>query len=69
MKLTHITTDGERWDSIAWHYYQRINLTPFLIAANPHLPITASLGAGLVMTIPIIEHAALAIENIPEWAR
>ena len=66
--LMHTTTDGERWDLIAWRYYRDVSQTAALIAANPHAPRTGILPAGLKIAVPLIERAA-TVEALPPWKR
>ncbi|MBN3264580.1 tail protein X [Pectobacterium brasiliense] len=66
MHLEHITTQGERWDTLSYRYYGY----PRIIAANPHIPIVPLLPSGLVVLIPIIEQAeASKAEDTPPWLR
>ncbi|MBJ3537853.1 tail protein X, partial [Salmonella enterica subsp. enterica serovar Derby] len=37
--LEHVTTDGERWDNLAWRYYGAALAYERIIAANPHVAI------------------------------
>jgi nucleoid-associated protein YgaU len=66
--LTHITTEGERWDQIAARYYGNALLYEPIIAANPRVPISPTLAGGQTIAIPIIERADL-YEDIPPWLR
>lgn len=69
MYLNHITTEGERWDSIAWRYYRDVSQVPRLIEANPHVAITETLGSGIQLSIPVIEEAVTSLEDLPPWKR
>lgn len=69
MYLTHITTEGERWDLIAWHYYHDVTKIPLLVDANPHMPIRETLPSGLTLLIPMIEPDQTAKEELPPWKR
>lgn len=69
MYLQHITSEGERWDSIAYRYYGDALAYEGIIAANPALPITAHLSAGQVLLIPVIAPADTVTEDIPPWLR
>ena len=66
--LTHITSDGERWDSLSVRYYGDPFLYERIVAANPHVPLTPVLPAGLRLSIPVIERADLS-EGLPPWLR
>lgn len=69
--LEHITSAGERWDTLAWRYYGDAMLMGPIIAANPQLRILPTLSAGLVVRIPVLEDddPALAEEDLPPWKR
>lgn len=70
--ITHVTVDGERWDQIAAQYYGDVHDYGRLIAANPDVPITVRLPAGLVLIIPVIELDDTVIDNsedLPPWKR
>ncbi|MBO1548752.1 MULTISPECIES: tail protein X [Yersinia pseudotuberculosis complex] len=62
----HITIEGERWDNIAWRYYGDPYLYPLIIAANPHVAITAALSSGIRLAIPIIERPKTT-RDLPPW--
>ncbi|WP_173647458.1 tail protein X [Pseudomonas lactis] len=68
MLLTHITTEGERWDQLAWQYYGDAHRYLPIVQANPHVPITAALPAGLILAIPLLEQVAVT-EDLPPWMR
>ncbi|MEJ2793963.1 tail protein X [Iodobacter sp. LRB] len=68
MNLTHITTDGDRWDLLAWRYYRDISRIPLLIDANPHMAISEVLPSGQTVLIPIIEEE-VSTEDLPPWKR
>lgn len=69
--LEHITSDGERWDTLAWRYYGDAGRMGPIIAANPQLRILPVLVAGLKIRIPILQDGepALAAEELPPWKR
>ena len=64
--LTHITNEGQRWDSIAHYYYADVTKMGLLIEENPHAPITPSLPAGLQLRIPVIEQQTSSV-GLPPW--
>ena len=43
MYLTHITTEGERWDQLATRYYGDPLQYERIVAANPHVPLATTL--------------------------
>lgn len=71
MYLTHITTEGERWDSIAWRYYRDVTKIPLLVDANPQAPIRETLPGGLTLLVPVIEEQEQTsnLEDLPPWKR
>lgn len=70
MFLTHVTTEGERWDQLAARYYGDALAYERIVAANPHVPLTTALPSGLVLSIPIIEQDDLSEEEeLPPWLR
>lgn len=68
MFLTHVTTEGERWDQLAWRYYGDAHRYSPIVEANKHVPITGALPAGLTLAIPVLEPVATT-EDLPPWMR
>lgn len=68
MYLTHITTEGERWDQLAYRYYGNALQYERIVVANPHVPLTPTLPGGLTLSIPVIEQQDLS-EDLPPWLR
>ena len=68
MYLIHITRDGDRWDQIAYRYYNDPYAYERIIAANPNVPIVDVLPAGIRLAVPII-HEELTEEDLPPWMR
>ncbi|MCR5892177.1 MULTISPECIES: tail protein X [Burkholderia] len=69
MFLTHITTEGERWDQIAYRYYGDPFAYERIIVANPSVPITPVLASGIVLSIPVVAADNVADEELPPWMR
>lgn len=73
--LEHITGPGERWDTIAYRYYNDAEKMNLLIEANRDLflgnlaPIPAVLSSGLTLRIPVIEQPAVDEALLPPWKR
>lgn len=71
--LLHQVVEGERWDTIAYHYYGSAAQYGRIIEANLHLDITPSLPTGAIVLIPILEQAAssdvLQADEVPPWKR
>lgn len=64
---SYITSDKDRWDLISYKFYD----TPFfyeeIINANPDIPITPELQAGLQLKIPVLENPDEITLNLPPW--
>jgi phage tail protein X len=73
--LEHITTAGERWDTLAWRYYGDPHAYSRIIEANPALNISTVLDSGQLVLIPIMPLAEvqlaqqLVAEDLPPWKR
>lgn len=69
--IEHISVTGDRWDTLAWHYYGDAALMSPIIAANPQLRILPVLEAGLQVRIPILSapDPAMTAEELPPWKR
>lgn len=69
--LEHITTSGERWDLLAWHYYGDPLAYGIILDANPDVRILSVLPAGVALKIPLIaaddDAELLAPEDLPPW--
>ena len=66
--LEHITTEGERWDQLAWRYYGDAHRYLPIMQANPHVPLTSVLPANLTLSIPVLE-AETTADDLPPWMR
>ncbi len=51
--LEHITTQGERWDNLAWRYYGDALSYERIIAANPHVAVIPVLPSGVRSLYPL----------------
>ncbi len=65
----HTTVEGERWDTVSWKAYGVYSKVPEIIEANPAVPITDRLPAGIILNIPVIEtsDAKIPKEKLPPW--
>lgn len=68
MFISHTTTEGERWDQLAWRYYGDAHRYLPIVQANPHVPLMGALPAGLLLAIPMLEPEP-ATEDLPPWMR
>ncbi|EAU6992003.1 hypothetical protein EBD92_14805 [Salmonella enterica subsp. enterica serovar Hato] len=64
--IEHITTDGERWDQIAYRYYGDPFGYACIIMANPHIAVTPVLDAGQRLAIPVID-TEQTTQELPPW--
>lgn len=65
----HITTQGERWDSIAYDLWGEERLMHHLVAANPdHIDVLV-FPAGVRLTVPAGITRADATAEVPPWRR
>ena len=63
----YTTKEGDRWDLIAYEKYGDVNKMNILISANPFVPITSTLAAGIQLKIPVIEETTETLEGLPFW--
>ncbi|EBC2856691.1 hypothetical protein CYF23_10530 [Salmonella enterica] len=61
--LEHITTQGERWDNLAWSYYGDA-----LSYERMHVAIIPVLPSGVRLIIPVISVTQTTSE-LPPWLR
>jgi phage tail protein X len=71
--LLHQVVDGERWDTLAFHYYGSATQYGRIVEANPHLDITPILPTGAIVLIPVVNQStsadSLQSEELPPWKR
>lgn len=64
----HITTEGERWDTIAYKYYGDATQYEPIVVSNPYVAIVPVLPAGLKLQIPVIQNTnEVTVEGLPPW--
>lgn len=66
--IAHVTAEGDTWDRLAYRYYGNARRYPAIIEANPHVPITAALQAGITLAIPLLSPEN-TLEDLPPWKR
>lgn len=68
--ITHITSEGDRWDNLAYRYYGSPYAYGIMVEANPaelmRLPILPS---GIAIKIPVVKEASIKPQNLPPWKR
>jgi phage tail protein X len=68
INLRHVTTDGERWDHLAYRYYGDALAYERIIAANPDIPMMLELPGGLELAIPVIDAVSTITSlDLPPW--
>jgi phage tail protein X len=67
--LKHISSDGDRWDLLAWNYYGDPTLFGPIVMANPNIPIEPVLAAGLTVVIPVLQKVSVVAADLPPWKR
>jgi len=66
--IIHTTSQGERWDNLAWTYYGDATLISPIIMANPDVPIMSAFDEGIEISIPILQMNQVATEDVPPWS-
>lgn len=64
---SYVTVDNDRWDKISNMFYNSPNLYEKIIQANPNIPLTPLLHAGIKLNIPIIEDSQTINFELPPW--
>lgn len=71
--IEHITTQGDRWDTLAWRYYGNPYAYSVIIEANPDLDISTVLPSGVRVLIPVLTvstaQAVTSNDSLPPWKR
>lgn len=69
--IQYITTEGERWDNVAFKMYGNAGLSEILIKANPEVSISDVIYPGTVLNIPVIQafEAEVSLDILPPWKR
>lgn len=63
--MPYVTSQGERWDEIAYAFYGNALKTEQLVAANPQYADMLLFPAGCVLNIPKLEEETA--ESLPPW--
>jgi len=64
--LSHTTREGGRWDQLAFTYYGDATRYAPIVRANPQVPLSGALQAGLTLRIPVLD-VAPSSEDLPPW--
>lgn len=66
----YITTQGDRWDTIAFKAYGDATNFSGIIDANPNLPETDVFEGGIKLIVPIlVEPINSNLDQLPPWKR
>lgn len=66
---SYITKDKDRWDLIAYKFYNDPNKYEEIIKANPEIKLEPILEAGLKIKIPVIEESENIQFKFPPWKK
>ena len=66
---SYVTVDNDRWDKISNKFYKTPNLYEKIIQANPNIPRTPLLSAGIKLNIPILEESQTIKFELPPWKK
>lgn len=58
-----------RWDMVAYAAYGDATKFSVIIEANPNVPVSEILDAGIVLNIPILEEPDVTESLLPPWKR
>lgn len=64
---TYITKQNDRWDLIAYEYYNNALLYEEIIKANPEIKITPVLEAGIKIKVPVLKEDTTIQFELPPW--
>lgn len=69
--LQYVTSDGERWDNIAYKAYGNSGLAKQIIEANPNVSISDLLTGGIILNIPVQQEEEVLTDRelLPPWLR
>lgn len=66
----YTTSEGDRWDTVAFKAFGDVQQMPVLIASNREYGIPAQFPAGLKLRIPILAETGLTSPDLlPPWKR
>lgn len=64
---TYITKQNDRWDLIAYEYYNNALLYEQIIKANPDIEITPVLKEGIQIKVPVLQEETTIKFELPPW--
>lgn len=66
---SYITRDNDRWDLIAYRFYNNATNYEPIIKANPKVPITPVLKSGIKLRIPVLNESETIKFELPPWKK
>lgn len=66
---SYITKDNDRWDLIAYKFYNDATRYEPIINANPDVDISPILKSGLKLKIPVLNESETIKFELPPWKR
>ena len=65
----YVTKDNDRWDLIAYKFYNDSTKYEIIIKSNPDIPITPVLESGIKLKIPVLEEKETISFITPPWKK
>ena len=65
----YVTKDNDRWDLIAYKFYNDSTKYELIIKTNPDIPITPVLESGIKLKIPVLEEKETISFITPPWKK
>ena len=65
----YVTKDNDRWDLIAYKFYNDSTKYELIIKANPDIPITPVLESGIKLKIPVLVEKETISFITPPWKK
>jgi phage tail protein X len=64
---SYITKDNDRWDLIAYKFYNDATKYEPIIQANPKVKLTPTLESGIKLKIPVLDESNQITFELPPW--
>ena len=65
----YVTKDNDRWDLIAYKFYNDPTKYEIIIQANPQADIAPTLAAGVKLKIPVLDEKETISFITPPWKK
>lgn len=69
MNTIYKTSQGDRWDTVAYKAYGDPFMVTPIIQANPNVSISDVLPAGITLIVPIRQRPTIDKSLLPPWKR